>query len=358
LRNLTLRAITVAAALTVSTLPVVAANATTAPAEISTVTTITDRVAHALTVELADPASRTAARRLDSLSALDPATLDAHGRLAGTLATANAELLTAKGLPAGSARLLQVRLGHRTMIDALRRGDTPLVAATPSDDHAATLTGYEPNGQLVSLPTNVIPTRPVIMVDLDVTTAARIGMQVFRQETATRGLTAPMTATAGFWATQITRVRVHDVQEPWFKGAAEIFSLVTGFDVDGKVRVDPVDMPYLDDADHDYYPNQLLVYWNRYRYNAADVVMMEDDGDTNYSALATAIATALLTIVDSGSYIPLVTAVLNAIPTSWWTDDPDYVESWYTLTTGVSGSLHGAAGNGTMDVRPFFVSEL
>src|SRR5262245_11193659 len=108
------------------------ANATVSPT-ISTVSSITDRVAHALAVELADPASRTAARQLDSLSTVDPARLDTHGRLAGTLATANAELLAAKGLPAGSARLLQVRLGDRTMIDALRRGDTPLVAATPSD---------------------------------------------------------------------------------------------------------------------------------------------------------------------------------------------------------------------------------
>ena len=58
--------------------------------------------------------------------------------------------------------------------------------------------------------------------------------------------------------------------------------------------------------------------------------MMEDDGDTNYEALAQAIADALLTITDQGVYIPLVDAILNAIPSSWWTNDPDYVDSWYT----------------------------
>ena len=47
-----------------------------------------------------------------------------------------------------------------------------------------------------------------------------------------------------------------------------------------------------------------------------------------------------------------------AIPSSWWTDDPDYVDSWYTLGTGSSGRLHGASGNGWLDVVPHFVEEL
>ena len=71
-----------------------------------------------------------------------------------------------------------------------------------------------------------------------------------------------------------------------------------------------------------------------------------------------AIASALLTIVDQGAYVPLVNAILAAIPTSWWTDDPDYVDSWYTLSTTSSGRLNGAAGNGWMDVSPYHVQPL
>ena len=65
-----------------------------------------------------------------------------------------------------------------------------------------------------------------------------------------------------------------------------------------------------------------------------------------------------LTITDNGTYVPLVNAILAAIPSSWWTDDPDYVDSWYTLSTTSSGRLYGAAGNGWMDVSPYWVSEL
>ena len=61
--------------------------------------------------------------------------------------------------------------------------------------------------------------------------------------------------------------------------------------------------------------------------------------------------------MDGGAYQPLVSAILNAIPTSWYTDDPDYVDSWYTLSTSSSGRLYGAAGNGWLDVVPYFVEQ-
>jgi hypothetical protein len=156
----------------------------------------------------------------------------------------------------------------------------------------------------------------------------------------------------------VNAVRLADDEEPWIKGAAEIYSIVGGFGLDGKARIDIVQMPYLDDDGTTYHPNQLLVHFSAYKYDLADVVMMEDDGDTNYQQLAQAIATVLLTVLDAGVYLPLVDPILSAIPTSWWTDDPDYVDSWYTLSTGSGGRLHGAAGNGWLEVAPYWVPEL
>ncbi|MYQ99515.1 DUF3103 family protein, partial [Streptomyces sp. SID6139] len=157
--------------------------------------------------------------------------------------------------------------------------------------------------------------------------------------------------------TKITAVELSDDEEPWIKGAAEIYTLVSGFGQDGKVRVDPVDMPYLDYDGTVYKPNQILVNWSNYKYNLADAVMMEEDGSTNYRDLAKAIATALLTITDQGTYIPLVNAILDAIPDDWWTDDPDYVDSWYTLAQSNQGTYYGARGNGWMTVEPYFVEQ-
>lgn len=167
-----------------------------------------------------------------------------------------------------------------------------------------------------------------------------------------------MTAAAGYWATKVDAIRLSDDKEPWIKGAAEIYNIVAGFGLDGKVKVDLVQMPYLDHDGTTYYPNQLLVHFSSYKYNLADVVMMEDDGDTNYSALVKAIANALLVIVDGGAYTPLVNAILDAIPTSWYTDDPDFVDAWYTLSTASSGRKNGAAANGWMDISPYWVAQL
>jgi hypothetical protein len=46
------------------------------------------------------------------------------------------------------------------------------------------------------------------------------------------------------------------------------------------------------------------------------------------------------------------------MPNSWWTDDPDYVDSWYTLTTSSSSRFYGAAANGWMDLAPYWVAPL
>ncbi|TDV56588.1 Protein of unknown function (DUF3103) [Actinophytocola oryzae] len=57
-------------------------------------------------------------------------------------------------------------------------------------------------------------------------------------------------------------------------------------------------------------------------------------------------------------YVPIVDAVLGALPSSWWTDDPDYVDSGYTLSTTSTGRVNGAAANGWLDLAPYWVEQL
>ncbi|WP_405010920.1 DUF3103 family protein [Kitasatospora sp. NBC_01539] len=274
-------------------------------------------------------------------------------RLAAPVAAANSAVLTAKGLGGGAGPLLRVRLGDASMRAALDAGTAPWVAAAPADDDAASFTAYDARGRAHTVDTARVPEQPLYLVDVDAGRALAAGAGLLRQAL---GGPAAAAAATGWWATRIDSVELSDDEEPWFKGDAEVYALVTGFGLDGKVRVDPVDMPYLDSDGTVYRPNQLLVNWSSYKYNLADVVMMEEDGDTNYQALAKAIAAVLLTVTDQGAYVPLVNAVLDAIPTEWWTDDPDYVDSWYTLARTSSGTLNGARGNGRMSVSPYYVS--
>lgn len=341
----------------------VVAPAHAAPAKIAaptdSVAAVTDRIAARLAGEFADEARRAG---LLSAGSTDPVLLAraAEGTALGrAVRDADREVLAAKGLPQDGTSLLTVRLAHADMAAALRRGTAPLVASSPSDDAPTTVTAYDRWGRRIALAADRVPLRPVYLVEVDTATALAKGTEVLRSTLSQRGLSpAAVTPAAGYWATQLTSIRLNDDHEPWHKGDAEIFTITAGFGLDGKVKVDTAQLPYLDEDGKTYYPNQLLVHFSDYKYNLADIVMMEEDGGTNYRDLALALTQALLTIVDGGAYIPLVNAILNALPDGWWTDDPDYVDSWYTLSTTTGGTLRGAAGNGTMTVVPYWVAPL
>ncbi|MFD9001043.1 DUF3103 family protein [Streptomyces sp. NPDC059582] len=337
------------------------------------VTGAQDRAARAIARSLGDNAWRTqlrsAALTSDDVAVTALAARENPG-LRSTLAAADHTIATAKGLDGKVGPLLRLRLGDSSMRAALTAGTAPWVAAATSDDGTKTVTAYDSQGHAHALDAREAPAHPVYVVDIDSSKALAAGMDVLREELVKDGVpsalpgaatTTPADRTAaasgGFWTTKINAVELSDDEEPWVKGDAEIYTLVTGFGQDGKARVDPVDMPYLDNDGTVYRPNQILVNWSNYKYNLADAVMMEEDGSTNYHDLAVAIATALLTIADQGTYIPLVNAVLNAIPADWWTDDPDYVDSWYTLAQNNNGTYYGARGNGWMTVQPYFVQE-
>jgi hypothetical protein len=330
---------------------------------------IADELARSLARSLADANVRGPLDAAVESGSVDLLTAEPGTAFAGQARKANARVLVAKGLPASSGSVLRVRLADPSMAASLRDGALPLVAATPTDDSAADIAAYAISGGIVTLSAATVPSRPVLMVEVDTAKALQLGLAVMRDTFTARGVAhqvaspsasgaAPAATSGGYWATKIDAVRLSDDEEPWFKGAAEIYSIVGGFDLNGVATVNIVNMPYLDYDGTTYYPNQLLVQYSGYKYNLADVVMMEDDGDTNYEALAEAITDALLTIADQGQYIPLVSPILNAIPSSWWTDDPDYVDSWYTLSTTTSGRVVGASANGWMDLEPYWVSEL
>ncbi|MCZ0982816.1 DUF3103 family protein [Streptomyces diastatochromogenes] len=332
-------------------------------------TAATDAAARSLARSLADSAWRAELRRAvadgkeTGLEAVaDKSRTRAGALLAADVAAADRSVRAVKGLGADTGGLLTV-----TLAGAADSRRAPLVAVAASDDEATTVTAYDASGGRTRW-TRPGPRHAGVRRRDRREGAVEAGLKVLERELAAAGVStastpaaAPATSAAagtGYWTSRITSVRLNDDKETWIKGDAEIFSIVSGFGIDGKVRVDTVTHPYLNDEGTTYYPNQILVNWSQYKYNLADVVMMEDDGDTNYSALAKAIATALLTIADLGAYVPLVDPVIDALPSSFWTDDPDFVDAWYTLARETTGTRDGAAGNGRMTLDRYWVSAL
>ncbi|MFD6309720.1 DUF3103 family protein [Streptomyces nigra] len=341
---------------------------TPAPAKSSPVAGIEDTTARAFARTLAEPAWRKqvaaatlAGEDVDLLALTATSRTSSVRGFRGTLAGAETDVARAKGLGREAPPLLRVSLAGPSASATDLARTAPLVASAPSED-AEVVVAYDSAGRAHELDAAKAPDRPVYVVGVDGQTALEAGLKVIDKELAARGLTSPginaSASAAGFWTTRIKSISVADVKEPWFKGDAEMFGLVTGFGTDGKVRVDTVTMPYIDDEGTTYSPGQILVNWSNYKYNLADVVLMEDDGDTNYSSLAKALAAVLLTIADQGAYIPLVDAIIDAMPTSWWTDDPDYVDAFYTLARETTGTRTGASANARMTVERYFVSEL
>jgi len=205
---------------------------------------------------------------------------------------------------------------------------------------------YDRDGTRHVLDGNGISQWPVFVVEVDTEKALPLGLEVMRAMLTVHGLTSGASdigVHAGYWANKVTAIRLSYDHEPDIKGAAEIFGIAGGFGLDGHVRCDIVTMPYLDRDGVTYYPNQVIVRYGYYKYNFADFVLYEDDGDTNYQALATLLIDALLIIADVGYFIPLANSIIDAMPGSWWTDDPDYTDTWYTLATSTSGRRYGAA---------------
>lgn len=340
---------------------------TPAAAPLSAVSRIEAATARSVAASLADPGWRAQVRSAAlashevDLSALTGHAATTAGRnLRTAVTTADRSIAAAKGLDRTIGSLLRLRLGTDAMRGQLTPGTTPLVAAATTVDGTRTVTAYDSHGRAHTLSAKTAPDRPVYVIDIDVSKATAAGMGIVDKAFAKAGLNTPQAkpADAGYAATKVDAVYLNDDEETWIEGDAEIFSLVSGFGQDGTVRVDSVDMPYLDNDHTTYYPNQILVNWSNYKYDEADVVMMEDDGDTNYADFAKAIADALLTITDQGAYQPLVDAILAAIPSAWYTNDPDYVDSWYTLSVNSSGTLNGARGNGWMTLEPYYVQAL
>ena len=259
---------------------------------------------------------------------------------------------------------------HAPSAEAAENADDLLIAYVPAGDEsdwefipaidAAT-------GESVQLSVEQAPQRPVLVVE----THGTYSMQNFITDLNTQLAKLPsgMSKEAQFSnkalsttvdTTKLTKISLQNDQEPWIKGGAEIFTFVAGVFDNNNPAIKAVGLPYLDHDNTNYYPNQLIINWNDYSYNAVNFSMYEEDSGTNYKELAKALVTAVGAIGSLAGY-PAVQAVAeitnriqDAMPDSWYTDDHDYVDTCYTLVKGESlNDQWCAAGNARISTRPF-----
>lgn len=172
------------------------------------------------------------------------------------------------------------------------------------------------------------------------------------------------TASGSHQSTKMTAIKLNDDKEPWISGRAEVYGIVSGVHPTlDKPELYVVDMPYLDYSGKNYYPNQIVIHWEMLRFNVANVTLFEKDSNTNYKDLIKVLVTAVGAGVAlaGGDYAiaPKVAEIANvlisAMPDSWFTNDDDYVDSFYTLEKGKNYSnYYGAGGNARVSLVDYF----
>ncbi|PSW06812.1 DUF3103 domain-containing protein [Photobacterium lipolyticum] len=273
-----------------------------------------------------------------------------------------------KGIDGYTDEIMELRLADQAMLARWQAGQAPLFAWEPdgNDKNWDYIEAYDVNGNIHLLDVYEAPERPVLVVDTNSRKELEAGIQAMNDEikrlqgeqsdAAPRAMALSMASEPlSISTTVLEKIRLADDQEPWISGKAEVYAIVTGVNpTRDEPVIDVIDMPYLDYSETEYFPNQVLIYWQRYRWAAADMLLMEKDDSTNYKDLAKTlleVATEALKAipdpeVQAYAVIPQLTGkILEAIPASWMTNDDDFVDVYYTIRQGKRYTDHPGAGN-------------
>ncbi|MDK1290470.1 DUF3103 family protein [Pseudoalteromonas umbrosa] len=316
--------------------------------------------------------------QLDSFNKLNLSTMMLSSDVSALGVKASGLTRQLKGLSNGGHQVYQVRLADPAMLDAWQQGQSPLVAFAPRGEDTQWLhvEAFDKHGQLHLLDATQLPQQPVLVVELDKQVVHKAGIAVMREvftQYQTRNSSVDDVVSLSLMQTEtaistsvINRIRLNDDKEPWVSGAAEVYAIVNGVSPSRDEPVlDVVDLPYLDHDGQDYTPNQILIHWERYRWQAADVLLMEHDDNTNYQELAVAfldVVTQAMKLIPNPNVqgyaiIPQLTnELIKAMPSHWFSNDDDYVDVFYTLFENRRYSnLMGASNNAKMTLSPLTI---
>ncbi|ROO75472.1 DUF3103 family protein [Vibrio crassostreae] len=307
-----------------------------------------------------------------------------------------------KGINDFSDSVLEIRMADEAMIEAWKNGESPLFAYEPSGDDSnwQYIEAYDVYGQVHELDVYQMPDVPVFIIDSNGSEELKAGLMAMQAEmnklgTATQ-INSDSKTTSDSEAsnnskvqkqtfmgkalrsmamsepeplntTQLTKIRLAVDQEPWISGKAEIYAIVTGVDSSRlEPQIDLVEMPYLDYDKQTYYPNQTVIFWPRYRWGAADMILMEHDDGTDYKALAKLLVEAAEEIlkmipdpeVQGYAIIAQITGkIIDVIPEGVLVNDDDFVDVYYTLMQNTPYvDRPGAGGNAVASFAPVTIS--
>ncbi|WP_418608758.1 DUF3103 family protein [Pseudoalteromonas sp. US3C1013] len=292
------------------------------------------------------------------------------------ISQANSALQQLKGLPNNTGSLLQVRLASESMLTDWQQGEKPLFAFAPAGDDSqwSEIEAFDQFGDIHYLSVDQMPTQPVFIVELDQQKVQDAGIAVMKgilsANKFSKNMVSPQNQLSNEQPLQtsvLKKIHLEDDKEPWISGKAEVYAIVTGINPSRDEPIlDIVDLPYLDHDQTTYSPNQVLIHWQRYRWQAVDLLLMEQDDNTNYKTLAMKLleiseqVMASIPDLQAQGYtiIPKLTnELLKAMPDEWFTNNDDYVDVFYTLFENKDYQEYkGASSNATITLSPLEIN--
>ena len=292
------------------------------------------------------------------------------------ISQANSALQQLKGLPNNTGSLLQVRLASESMLTDWQQGESPLFAFAPAGDDSqwSEIEAFDQFGDIHYLSVDQMPTQPVFIVELDQQKVQDAGIAVMKgilsANKFSKNMVSPQNQLSNEQPLQtsvLKKIHLEDDKEPWISGKAEVYAIVTGINPSRDEPIlDIVDLPYLDHDKTNYSPNQVLIHWQRYRWQAVDLLLMEQDDNTNYKTLAMKLleiseqVMASIPDLQAQGYtiIPKLTnELLKAMPDEWFTNNDDYVDVFYTLFENKDYQEYkGASSNATITLSPLEIN--
>ena len=251
-----------------------------------------------------------------------------------------------------------------------------LVAYAPDSKDEADwkkVKAYTLDKKVVYLDPFKAPNVPVVVVETDGFEALKVEADLMNRELQKSGVQrlishqpngkAKRTA-GGLETTKLDRIRLNNDEEPWISGAAEIYAITSGVrGSNNEAQIQVIPMYYLDYDGTTYYPNQILLFWDDYSYQAANIQLFEKDDNYNYKEMVGIIVDGVFKITGTLTGEPIVgvlgqiaNAVIQAMPDQWFTNDDDYVDSYYTIEKNKTYRNHnGARGNANVDLTPYLL---
>lgn len=160
----------------------------------------------------------------------------------------------------------------------------------------------------------------------------------------------------------MNNIEFSNVHEPWIKGAAEMYAVVSFFGKDGKGASALVELPSVDKKNRKYDLRQIVHLWPDNKYQIANIAFFEHDSGYNYAALSKIFVTAAASVVSAvvnptqtttiavaGIVAELANKVIDALPSGALTDDDDYVDTINTIEKYNPGFRSGVSGNAKVE---------